>query len=430
MLQLQLDLDQPHLPQGTDSVRHLLARITPPAPDPTREVPPLDLAIVIDASGSMNGPPLAAATEATLRLARELPSSTRLTVVSFAHDIIVHADGLPLNQQGRREIQSNLLSLETRGATNLHAGWQTGCTLLAAETEHVTGRRKHVVVLSDGHANQGLQEPAALASESRLQLDQGISTSCVGIGDGYSPEQLAALADHGGGSCHDAENAGEIVEVLLGEALSLSEVVAENVKLALHVPEGIHARELSGIPSTFDGHDLVAAAGAVRAGVERTIVVRLEIPAGMDLQGLAFMAHLTWHAPGSSQQTRSPTTTATCQRVTGDIHPPPPEDARSVLLAWQANLVRRITALNRGGNFTGIDALWRSEFAPFMAYAKLTPETEQFADDMHKIRRRAARPMRERDRKVSVDIAGKYACQESAYYSKSKGGVADQFEDY
>jgi hypothetical protein len=38
--------------------------------------------------------------------------------------------------------------------------------------------------------------------------------------------------------------------------------------------------------------------------------------------------------------------------------------------------------------------------------------------------------MRERDRKVSIDIAGKYACQKSVYYSKSKGGVADQFEDY
>jgi len=429
MLRIQLDLDQPHLNQDGDSVRHLLARITPPAPDPTREAPPLDLAIVIDASGSMHGAPLAAAKEATLRLTRDLPESTRMTVISFADDVIVHADNLPLDDRGRQEIRDNLMSLETRGCTNLHAGWRTGCTLLASATEHATGRRKHVVVLSDGHANEGLLDPRALANQARQQLEQGISTSCVGVGDGYSPEQLSALADHGGGACHDAENATEIVEVLLGEALSLCEVVAENVKLTVHVPDGVTARERSGMPSTFDGQSLLVTAGAVRAGVERTIVVRLEIPSSMDLGAVAFMAHLTWQTPGSTESTRGPTMTARCLRAIGEIAPPTPEDARAVLVAWQANIVRRITALNRDGDYGAIESLWQTEIAPFVAYANLNPQTEHFGHEMRSIRRRAARPMAERARKVSRDIATKMARQEVAYYRANKGGVAQQFDD-
>ena len=429
MLQLQLDLDQPQLPQDQDSVRHLIARITPPAADASRDAPPLDLAIVIDASGSMHGAPLEAAKEATLRLTRELPASTRLTVVSFADDVVVHADGLPLSAQGRAEIHENLMFLEVRGLTNLHAGWRTGCTLLASTDDDSAGRRRHVVVLSDGHANQGLLEPDELASESSRRLAQGISTACVGIGDGYSPEQLSALADHGAGACHDAENATEIVEVLLGEALSLREVVADNVQLVLHVPEGVSARELSGLPGTFDGHRLVVAAGGVRAGVERVIVVRLAIPRGASSEMLAFMAHLEWHDQGSTEPARSAPGTARCGRVAGLIDPPSPEDARTVLIAWQANIVRQITALNRDGDFTGLENFWQAEYASFAAYAKLNQQTQEFAREMQMIRRRVARPMRERDRKVSRDIATKMARQQPILYSVDKGGVAEQFDD-
>ena len=230
MLELNINFDQPDLPSEGEYRRHLLARVTPPQQEQTDDVAPLDLALVIDASGSMHGPPLDAAKQAAATLAQELDASTRLTVVSFANDVVVHADAVQLDDRGRAEALAMLASLEPRGTTDLHAGWLTGCTLLA-EAEDAHGRRRHVVVLSDGRANQGVVEPEQLGPQARAQLDRGVTTSGVGVGDHYSPTQLSALAEHGGGALHDAVGAAEIVEILLGEVRSLGDVVAEDLEL-------------------------------------------------------------------------------------------------------------------------------------------------------------------------------------------------------
>jgi len=434
MLNLQLDIDQPQLPIGRGSTRHLIARILPPAPDPRRELPPLDLAIVIDASGSMSGPPIEAAKEATLRLAGELPPSTRLTVVSFANEVIVHADGLQLDEQGRGEIFRNVATIHPRGCTNLHAGWRTGCTLLSSDSDGAYGRRRHVVVLSDGHANQGVVDPHELAREASEQLERGITTSAVGIGDGYSPDQLAALTEHGGGAMHDAENAREIVEVLMGEVLSLSEVCAENVELVLHFPEGVTARELSGgMPSAFDGYRLTVSAGSVRAGVERAVVVRLEVSASaespMSYNAIALTGHLVWSEPGSRERLTGATIGARAVREVGVGAPPSLEDARAVLIAWQASIVRRVTALNRDGDYSGLETLWLEEFRPFASYAEAHQETREFGRTLSTMRKRAARPMPERARKQAFDMSHKMATCAPSHYVAEKGNVADQFRE-
>ncbi len=432
MLALRLTFDQSQIPAAGPATRHLLARITPPAAHAQRAPAPLDLAIVIDASGSMNGPPLEAVKEATLRLVRELPQTTRLTVVSFASDVVVHGDAMPLDEGNRAEITRRLARIGTRGSTDLHAGWQTACTLLAAAGGGGEGRRQHVVVLSDGHANQGLVDPAALAMKARSQREGGVSTSCVGIGDGYSLEQLAALAEHGGGACHDAENATEIVEVLCGEVLSLAEVVAEDVQLTLDFGPGVRARELSGLPASFDGSRMVVPIGGLRAGIERVVVVQVDVAGAGSLaaaDGVLPVAsgHLQWREPGSPARMQSNREDVFLQRVAGPIAAPSFVDARAVLVAWQACIVRRVTALNRDHDFAGLERLWRDEFEAFLGYARLRSDTADFERAIDSVRRRAMRPMGERSLKQAFDLATKEARQAPVYYAAEKGGVADQF---
>ena len=425
-LQLALSFDQRQFSASHPSVRHLIARITSSASDPGRAPLPLDLGIVIDASGSMSGAPLAAAKEATARLARQLPTSTRLSVISFAEDVIVHADRVQLDTRGRDDLLNRIASIDPRDTTNLHAGWRAGCELLSAGRPE-PGRARHVVVLSDGCANRGIVDPSALACAAREFLELGIATTCVGIGDGYSPVQLAALADHGGGECHDAENAVEIVEVLMGTTLSLAEVVAEDLQLVVDVPEGAVARERAGAPSTFDGRRLLVNAGAVRAGIERTLVVRLELSAVATAlaadSGIAAGGHVTWRESGSRDRVGSPSVHVVAVAAHGHIDAPSVADARAVLTAWQADLVRRVTELNRDGAFEAIEDLWRHEFTAFVAYAGKHRETAVFAETIERLRSRSERPMRERSRKLVRDIANKEAFQQRAYYSVQKGDL-------
>ncbi len=426
MLELRLNFDQSDLPATGEYRRHLLARITPPSSKPPEDLPPLDLALVIDASGSMDGAPLDAAKQAAAVISQELDPSTRLTIVSFADDVVVHADSLTLDDAGRQAALRAVAAVHCRGTTDLHGGWQTGCTLLAEDEGCAAGRRRQVIVLSDGCANRGVVEPEQLALEARRMLDRGVTTSCVGVGDHYSPTQLSALAEHGGGACHDAEDPREIVEILLGEVRSLSDVVAEDVELVVTVPNGVRAAELSGLPSVFDGERLTVKVGALRGGRTREVVVRLGGDSGY--WALTASAEMSWRSPGETTRQQVEASSATATPSLEPAALPTAQDARAMLVAWQADIVRWIASYNRDRNREAIRRLWRRDYEPFLAYASQLPETAEFQHAIRAIHAGSHREMSERSRKLSVDMTRKMARNEAAYYSGDKGSVAMQFD--
>jgi Ca-activated chloride channel homolog len=424
MLELNINFDQPDLPATGEYRRHLLARVTPPVHDQKEGVVPLDLALVIDASGSMHGAPLDAAKQAAATIAQELDESTRLTIVSFSNDVVVHVDGVALDAAGKAEVLAKIATLDSRGSTDLHAGWLTGCTILNEAGE--TGScRRHVVVLSDGYANQGVVAVDRLAEQARQQLDRGVTTSCVGIGDDYSPTQLLALSDYGGGACHDAVDAEEIVEILLGEVRSLGDVVAEDLELVLSVPKGVRAAELSGMPSVFDGMQLRVRMGSIRASRSREVVIRVDGDASYG--ALSVSAELSWRLPGETSRQRVEVPVAEAAPTLESVALPSARDASAVLVAWQADIVRWIAAYNRDRNRVAIRRLWQRDYDPFIEYALQLPETVDFVGTIRAIHAGSHRQMSERRLKQSVDLSRKMARNEDAYYSLSRGDVAAQF---
>jgi Ca-activated chloride channel family protein len=433
MLDLHLQIDQTRLPFACPAFRHLIARITPPASCLARKPVPLDLAIVIDASGSMRGAPLDAARSATLELARSLPASTRLTVVSFADDVVVHADQVLLDEAGREEVILRTAGITTRGCTNLYAGWRTACSMLAAGGEESVARSRRIVLLSDGHANRGTIDPLVLADESRTQAALGIATSCIGIGDGYSPDQLRAIAEHGGGECHDAADAIEIVEIARGEVQSFREVAAEGVELVLDLPIGIEAMELSGLPMSVRGTRAVVTIGAVHVGIDRTLVLRLAIPSESGDEStswtLEFSAHLEWRDPGSLTRCTSATRITRAQRSSDPAEAPQLPVARAVLGAWQAHLARCATTLNRKDDQSGLERLWSGEGESFRIYSRFHADTREFELGVDHIRIRCRRPIDERTRRVADDLARKSSRQGRVLYGRSKGSLLQQFDD-
>ncbi len=188
-------------PKGR-SVRYLEVSMKAPTPprDSQPERTPLDLALVIDRSGSMSGAPLAAARDAARGVAAGLRPEDTLSVVVFDDSVDVLFEGLPMDQAGKDRADAMLSGVHSGGMTCLSGGWLRGAETVARLREGGGGRRNQVILLSDGHANEGILDPGELAHHAAELRKRGIYTSCVGIGDGYSPEQLAVLSEHGGGS--------------------------------------------------------------------------------------------------------------------------------------------------------------------------------------------------------------------------------------
>jgi Ca-activated chloride channel family protein len=164
--------------------------------------------VVIDASGSMDGRPLACAVEAAHGVVQHLSYADRLSIVSFASETQVHLASTVMDAAGRDRAQAALACISARDCTDLGAGWLLGAECVARDMAERSGCQNRVLLLSDGHANSGITDPEVLAEHARELRLRGLFTSTIGIGDGYSPEQIQTIANHGGGRMHDAERRG------------------------------------------------------------------------------------------------------------------------------------------------------------------------------------------------------------------------------
>src|SRR5687768_6063755 len=103
-LTMSLGFDRRLVWERGKSVRYLIADITAPPADGAAVKPKgLNLALVIDASGSMQGMPLEAAKSAAIGVIQRLSEADRLSVVTFASDVITHVSSRTVDDAGRAE---------------------------------------------------------------------------------------------------------------------------------------------------------------------------------------------------------------------------------------------------------------------------------------------------------------------------------------
>jgi Ca-activated chloride channel homolog len=243
---LQWDLDR--VPAGQSCTRGLLIDVNAGLAPGAEERLPVNLALVLDRSGSMAGRRLGAAVAGTLGVLNSLTESDRLSVVAFDDDVTSLSRGQPMNDNIRQQVAGALNVLRTGGTTDLSRGWYEGASS-AADVLGSTGRRGHVVVLSDGKANRGITDPEPLGRHVAALAQRGVTSSAVGIGPDYSPLQLDAIAEHGGGRLHHCDLPSDIVDVILGELGEVREIAATDVELLLRWPHGVTLKLLNDFPS-------------------------------------------------------------------------------------------------------------------------------------------------------------------------------------
>ncbi len=364
-----------------------------------QEREPLNLAIVMDTSGSMAGESLEYAKRAAAGVVESLHKEDSLTLVSFGSDVHIHLDRLPMGSANKSAALASINELFVAGMTNLSGGWLTAGAILSGQEAVTEDKHGHIILLSDGHANQGLVDPDHLATEAQELLKKGVYTSCVGVGDGYSSVQLDAIADYGGGSVHDAELPQEIVEVVSGELGGLSEITMRATSLEVTLPYGVTAEDLSGGATTQTGNKLTCHLGAIRGGAERSLVLRLDIskPATKETSH-SMLGKVLWSPPMSDEQGVEEFSVK-LKRAKHEPAAAKKEDVAKVVSAWQAGLTRRGTEMNRDQRFSQISALLETELRWADVYTQGHPELRRALKRMRGLLERAMSPMRERSRK-------------------------------
>ena len=408
-LSIRASFDKKLLSEHPHSPRHLVIDVvaSPVEPDNHRESAPLNIALVIDVSGSMGGKPLACAKEAAIGVVNALSATSRLSIVTFATNVEVHVDGIILDEIGREEALQAIQRLVVKGSTNLAGGWLRGAESLARIMESSPPMHNHVILLSDGHANVGIVDALVLGHHAEQLRKRGVLTSTVGIGNNYSSTQLQALADYGGGQLHDAQYPHEIIEVVIGGLTEVQETVIQDIALTITFPGGTRVENLSGFPTKIKRGEAVTQLGMLAPTKERPVIFRVYAPDGHEGDEIQFQAACSW------------TDTRTGEQVDGDsafvtlTYAASEENARQISNAslgirvarcWQSGIVRKCVSLNRQGDLKELARYLDNELKYFSRYCLGLRGAEALVNELQQLRARANKMWDERSRK-SMDHA-------------------------
>lgn len=275
-LTVTADLDYEALVDGESTARNLVITVRGANDDTTRARTPVDLAVVVDTSGSMNDEgKFADARRAVHALAEQLTDVDRLALVTFSSFTSSPVALGRATESG--PLAASLLDRTTPGgSTYLSGGLNSGFAALAS-VANVAGRVHRVLLMTDGRANQGIIDTAGLSELARSH--DGVSVSTIGMGLDYDEGMLAAVADAGGGEYHYVGAGTDLAAVYASEIASASSVVATNVDVDIALPDGVHADRALSWTSRPADLGLAVRIGDLSAGQTRTIVIPVTVDA-------------------------------------------------------------------------------------------------------------------------------------------------------
>lgn len=233
-----IEQEQPVIREGVEFMVHVYA---PKTPDAQRR--PWNLHLCVDVSGSMSGEKIAFVQDALLRLVDSMQDEDQLSLSTFESSGQVLFASLNVDDN-RTFIRQTIRDLEAGGGTNMAAGLTLayGAAQSAFDSEMIN----RVLLFSDGDANVGDTDIDHFASLTRINNQEGIYLSGIGVGSGYAWETMNALTDAGKGAhvfLPDADEVGTVFGPMLHK---LIEVAADDISIELSLPPGFALDSFSG----------------------------------------------------------------------------------------------------------------------------------------------------------------------------------------
>jgi Ca-activated chloride channel homolog len=243
-------------------------------PSATRRVP-VNVALVLDKSGSMNGRKIAEARDAAIQAVRRLDANDIVSVIVYDSTVEVLVPSTKLTD--KEEVCRKIAGVQPGGRTALFAG----VSKAAAEIRKFIDRDRvnRIILLSDGLANIGPSAPSELGSLGGSLRKEGISVTTMGLGLDYNEDLMVNLASHSGGNHIFIEDATLIAEFFRKEFNTVLSVVAQEVAITIDVSKGIRPVRVLGNQAEINGQKVLAFLTQLYSQQEKFLILEVEVPA-------------------------------------------------------------------------------------------------------------------------------------------------------
>lgn len=400
-LVLQADLASSHVLRGHHTT-YMAVTLTAPE-QPTQIRPMVDLAVVFDRSGSMEGEKLIQAKLAARQLIANLDNSDRFSITVYGSDVeLLHPTTLA-TEAAKQAALTNISNIYTDGGTNLSGGLETGRAQLMS-LDGAGGRVQRIVLISDGQANEGIVRPAELEALAARTTADGLSITTVGVGLDFDEKTMTQIAVSGRGNYYYAESADMLAGLFDTELKRLGATVATQVKLSLYPQSGVQVGEVVGYSRHFNKGWSSIDIPDMHAGETRKVIIGLSVttPALSSIDLIDLSATFTNAATGVPQVQNLLVRAEIADSLTVINNNLDREANRLIERALTAKAIGDATTLYEQGRRGEADELLDGRYQAAKAQAAITSDSA-FAAEMKKTSSKAKRAFS----KPASSISGK-----------------------
>lgn len=298
---LNISLNRPQYPVlDTDQLAYVYMEAVPTDAAPAvMGGAPLNLALVLDRSGSMAGPKMKDLREAAKLVINRLGPQDLLSVVIFDDNVDVVISSQPANDPAALAAQID--SIQERGGTQISLGMQQGLNQL--QQGQSPDRVSRMLLLTDGETWEDEPQCRQLAQQAN---QVGVPISALGLGDEWNQTLLTDLAGLSGGNWEYIDTPDKIIGAFDEVVATMQGTVVTNANLILRLILGVHPRAVWRVTPLIDrlthralsDRDVQVGLGDLTQSGQ-SILVELTLPPRQEGDYRMAQAEVGYDVPGS-----------------------------------------------------------------------------------------------------------------------------------
>ena len=233
-IQLRQTLARPYLPATqAPQVAYVLIEMIPTMATANIQMP-VNVAFVLDHSGSMRGNKLRATKTAVNLALDRLSDDDTVSIVLFNHETVVLAPTQPA--AGRESIKRLVNGIRDEGGTKIARAMAAG---LGELTRGPAGAIKRLVLLTDGETDKDERECVALADQAATQ---GVPITALGVGNEWNDRLLTDISSRSHGEVEHLRKPEQIEDNFQAVVQQAQGAVFQNSNATLRLVSGVQAR--------------------------------------------------------------------------------------------------------------------------------------------------------------------------------------------
>jgi Ca-activated chloride channel family protein len=235
--------------------------------------PPVNLALLVDTSGSMEGKAIADARAASLALIGSLAPEDRIAVVVFDSKAETLLSSTRLDDTDPKELRKKIEAMKATGTTDMADGLRMAIHEVTAHLDREGVNR--VVLVGDGVPNEA-GEILPLVAQAAAQ---GVSVTALGLGNDYDETLMGRIAQQSGGRFFYVEDSSKVASFFSEEVTRLHKVVARHAVLEVRPGPGVAVTGVVGRSYSGLARGVSVPLGDLSLGEQAEVVVELASPA-------------------------------------------------------------------------------------------------------------------------------------------------------